>query len=209
MHVNFQNGQHSSAASTEIIEVGIRLVCIAMRSDPSPFGECMRRSGRKLYPLSPPREREEGQAGEYFASKLIYGFKGRGRKIGGLQLELHGHEICVLILKAENCSAIVMMYTKSQTAHHASLSAISGLLPILELLLQILDLLLVFKMVEHSRCLNATRTEDTFRCAQDTKPTIQPICKWKYIVFSIRVDIRRRGSSCYKEIRLNTNYRNI
>ena len=123
-------------------------------------------------------------------------------EVGGLQLELHGREICLSILKADNCSAIVKMYNKSQTAHHASLSANSGLLPILELLLQILDLLLVFKMVEHSRCFNATRTEDTFRCAQDIKPTtsIQPICKWKYIVFSIRVAIRRRDPSCYKEI---------
>ena len=101
------------------------------------------------------------------------------------------------------------VHASSVLKHQAARSANSGLLPILELLLQILDLLLVFKMVEHSRCLNATRAEDTFRCAQDIKPTIQPICKWKYFVFSIRVDIRRRDSSCYTEIRLNTNYRNI
>ena len=82
---------------------------------------------------------------------------GRVGEVGGLQLELHGHEICLSILKADNCSAIIIvkMYTKSQTANHASLSANSGLLPILELLLQILDLLLAFEMVEHSHCFNA------------------------------------------------------
>ena len=48
----------------------IRLVCIAMRSDPPPFGECMRRSGRRLYPLSPPRGRGRGASGGIFCKQI-------------------------------------------------------------------------------------------------------------------------------------------